>query len=86
MPYFLNRDFRNNEFELVAKDKYFVDKTWLIDEINEIINVKNRFVCITLSRRLGKTVKAMMPHSCFRFTQDEIGILCKKVKQNFLNN
>ena len=31
----------------MTKDKYFVDKTGFIDKINEIIGVKDGFVCIT---------------------------------------
>ena len=33
MPYFLNRNFKNNEFELVSKDRFFVDKTNMIKDI-----------------------------------------------------
>ena len=37
MAYFLNNDFKNNEFELVSKDKFFVDKTRLIEK-NKFFN------------------------------------------------
>lgn len=60
MPYFLNSNFKNNEFELISRDKYFVDKTYMINEINKLIGIKDRFVCITRPRRFGKTVNAMM--------------------------
>lgn len=60
MPYFLNNKFGNNEFQLMANDKYFVDKTFLINEINKLIGIKDRFVCITRPRRFGKTINAMM--------------------------
>ena len=60
MAYFLNNDFKNNEFELVSKDKFFVDKTRLIEKINSLIGIKDRFVCITRPRRFGKTLNAMM--------------------------
>ena len=60
MAYFLNSDFRNNEFELVSNDKYFVDKTKMIEKTNELINIKDRFLCITRPRRFGKTINAMM--------------------------
>ncbi|MBQ6144020.1 MAG: AAA family ATPase [Clostridia bacterium] len=60
MPYFLNNKFKNNEFELMSKDKYFVDKTGLISKINNLIGIKDRFVCITRPRRFGKTLNAMM--------------------------
>ena len=60
MPYFLNNHFKGNEFELMANDKYFVDKTEMIEKLNNIIGIKDRFVCITRPRRFGKTVNAMM--------------------------
>lgn len=47
MTYFLNSNFRNNEFELMTNDKYFVDKTELISKINELWGLKDRFVGIT---------------------------------------
>ena len=60
MPYFLNGNFKNNEFELVSKDKFFVDKTKMIKDINNLIGIKDRFICITRPRRFGKTINAMM--------------------------
>ena len=60
MPYFLNRNFKNNEFELVSKDKFFIDKTKMIEDINSLIGIKDRFICITRPRRFGKTINAMM--------------------------
>ncbi len=60
MPYFLNGNFKNNEFELVSKDKFFVDKTNMIKDISNLIGVKDRFICITRPRRFGKTINAMM--------------------------
>ncbi len=60
MPYFLNGNFKNNEFELVSKDKFFVDKTKMIEDISNLIGIKDRFICITRPRRFGKTINAMM--------------------------
>ena len=80
MPYFLNGHFRNNEFQLMAKDKYFVDKTMLIDKINELIGIKDRFVCITRPRRFGKTINAMMlasyysKNADFKYLFDDLNI------------
>ena len=45
MAYFLNVNFKNNEFELVTKDKYFIDKTQIIEKMNELIGIKDQFVC-----------------------------------------
>ena len=36
MSYFLNGNFKNNEFELITKDKYFIDKTQIIEKMNEL--------------------------------------------------
>ena len=60
MTYFINRNIKNNEFELAYKSEFFVDKTELIDRINKSVNVKERFLCITRPRRFGKTINAMM--------------------------
>ena len=60
MSYFLNGQFKNNEFQLMSKDKYFVDKTEFIDRMNELIGIKDRFVCITRPRRFGKTLNAII--------------------------
>lgn len=80
MLYFLNSNFKNNEFELMTRDKYFVDKTELIAKINELIGIKDRFVCITRPRRFGKTVNAMMlasyysKNADFKFIFDKLNI------------
>ena len=57
---FLNNVKEKNEFTLMAKDEYFVDKTWLISEINKRVGIKERFICITRPRRFGKTINAQM--------------------------
>lgn len=91
MAYFLNSDFKNNEFELMSKDNFFVDKTLLIDEINSLIGIKDRFVCITRPRRFGKTVNAMMlasyysKNADFKSLFDELEISKKASYLNHLN-
>ncbi len=70
LAYFLNNDFKNNEFELVSKDKYFVDKTQMIGEINELVGIKDRYVCVTRPRRFGKTLNAMMLASYYSKNAD----------------
>ena len=70
MAYFLNNNFKNNEFELAANDKFFVDKTSLIEKINSLIGIKDRFVCITRPRRFGKTLNAMMLASYYSKNAD----------------
>ena len=79
MAYFLNSQFRNNEFQLMAKDKYFVDKTKLIEKVNELIGIKDRFVCITRPRRFGKTINAMML-ACYYSKNADFKSLFDKLK------
>ncbi len=70
MSYFLNGNFKNNEFELITKDKYFIDKTQIIEKMNELIGIKDRYVCITRPRRFGKTINAMMLASYYSKNAD----------------
>ena len=60
MGIFLNSIKKVNEFTLMAKDNYFVDKTGLIGKINRVVGFKERYRCITRPRRFGKSVNAMM--------------------------
>lgn len=60
LPYFLNTPITNNSFTEVANYKYFVDKTELIEKVNECIGNPNKYLCITRPRRFGKTINAMM--------------------------
>ena len=60
MAEFLNNIENNNEFNLITKDDYFVDKTELISKLNKLINSIKRYVCITRPRRFGKSINAVM--------------------------
>jgi len=40
---------------MLRNDKYFVDKSAVIEKISERIKTKNRFLCVTKPRRFGKT-------------------------------
>ena len=51
----LNTNAAYKDFQMLAQDPYFVDKTAIIEKINERIKRKNRFLCITKPRRFGKT-------------------------------
>ena len=42
-------------FDILVHDKFFVDKTGMIEMINTRINAMNRYICITKPRRFGKT-------------------------------
>ncbi|MDE7208088.1 MAG: ATP-binding protein [Lachnospiraceae bacterium] len=43
------------DFNRLAHDRFFIDKSAIIEKISARINTKNRFVCITKPRRFGKT-------------------------------
>ena len=61
MAEFLNNIENTNEFNLLTKNKYFVDKTGLIGKFNVIMDeYQNRYVCITRPRRFGKSINAFM--------------------------
>lgn len=55
MALYLNTDAAYKDFQMLRNDKYFVDKSAMIEKINERIKTKNRFLCITKPRRFGKT-------------------------------
>ena len=59
--YFLNNVDKNNEFIFITKNKYFVDKTGLIEKLNTVMDEhKHRFICVTRPRRFGKSINASM--------------------------
>lgn len=60
MPYFLNSITPVNQFTKTTKEKYFVDKSELIEKINELVGTASQYICITRPRRFGKTINAMM--------------------------
>ncbi|MDE6916222.1 MAG: AAA family ATPase, partial [Lachnospiraceae bacterium] len=55
MAVYLNTKSAYIDFQMLVKDKYFVDKSRFIEKINDRINIKNRYLCITKPRRFGKT-------------------------------
>lgn len=51
----LNTEAANRIFHMLAHDRFFVDKTGMIEMINTKINTMNRYLCVTKPRRFGKT-------------------------------
>jgi len=51
----LNTKSAYKDFNMLARDNYFVDKSGIIEAVNARINTKNRYLCITKPRRFGKT-------------------------------
>lgn len=61
MAVFLNTTSPFENYRSVVSARFFVDKTWLLDEILEAANTDNqRYTCVTRPRRFGKTVMANM--------------------------
>ena len=44
MPYFLNSITPINQFTKTAKEKYFVDKSELIEKMNELVGTASQYV------------------------------------------
>ncbi len=51
----LNTESANKMFRMMVHDKYFVDKSGMIETVNARINTMNRYLCVTKPRRFGKT-------------------------------
>ena len=77
MSYFLNNVDKDNEFTLLTRDEFFVDKTKLISALNKRIRVSKRFVCITRPRRFGKSINAAMLASYYTKNLDTKDIFDK---------
>ncbi|MCD7708896.1 MAG: AAA family ATPase, partial [Clostridiales bacterium] len=50
----------NNPFKSISNDKIYVDKTGLIDFVNDTIGTPRRMTCFSRPRRFGKSFAAMM--------------------------
>ncbi len=55
MALYLNTNASFKDFRMLRYDKYFIDKSNMIEKISERIKTKNRFLCVTKPRRFGKT-------------------------------
>ncbi len=55
MNFCLNTNAAYVDFNRLVHDRFFVDKSAIIEKISARINTKNRYVCITKPRRFGKT-------------------------------
>ncbi|CUN51958.1 AAA family ATPase [Clostridium disporicum] len=60
MAIFLNTDKSFQNFKQLFKSKYFVDKSKIIEKLNERIETSDKYVCITRPRRFGKSSVADM--------------------------
>ena len=58
MGKYVNLGTRNMEIDI--KDEFYVDKSMLIKVLNNKVNKKDRFICVSRPRRFGKTMAANM--------------------------
>ena len=73
-----------NDYKEFIKNKYFIDKTNIILQINDIIdssNIKN--ICVTGPRGFGKTVTVDMLMAYYSFSESKITAFNNK---NIINN
>lgn len=47
-------------FEESLNSAIYVDKTGLIEKINELVNTRQKYICISRPRRFGKSMAADM--------------------------
>lgn len=60
MGMFLNNHLFYDAYRAVAGTRFFIDKTWLIDELLDLVKTDNqKYICITRPRRFGKTVMGL---------------------------
>ena len=91
MGIFLNSTAPFEAYKITALDKYFVDKTMLIEELIPSIGREQRFLCITRPRRFGKTVMANMVASYFgkaidsSFVFEHLAIAKSPVYEKYIN-
>ena len=57
-------DYGNSDFRSV-RNSDFVDKSGLISVLNERIDTRNKFLCISRPRRFGKSVAAQMLYAYY---------------------
>lgn len=55
MAVYLNTSAAYKDFQMLSREKYFVDKSAVIAKVSERIHTKNRYLCVTKPRRFGKT-------------------------------
>ncbi|KAL6589942.1 hypothetical protein U3516DRAFT_652417 [Neocallimastix sp. 'constans'] len=79
MGIIIDNDDMHVKYESIINQKYFVDKSNIINKFNKLINLDNsKYVCITKPRRFGKTSIAAM-----LVTYYSKGIDSKKIFDNF---
>lgn len=92
MGMFLNNRAPFEAYKITADDRYFVDKSALLEELIPSIGREQRFLCITRPRRFGKTIMANMVAAYFGKTVDSkdifknLVISKSKMYEKYINN
>lgn len=60
MGIFLNTSRSLENFRELFNEKYFIDKSNIIELLNDVVSTKSKYVCITRPRRFGKSSVADM--------------------------
>ncbi|MBB6714121.1 AAA family ATPase [Clostridium gasigenes] len=60
MAIYLNTNKALQNYEALYRSKYFVDKSLIIERLNEVIATSDKYICITRPRRFGKSSVAHM--------------------------
>ncbi|MGL5752113.1 MAG: AAA family ATPase, partial [Paraclostridium sp.] len=55
MAIYLNTSKPYESYKELVGSRYFVDKSNIIEELNERISTNDKYVCITRPRRFGKS-------------------------------
>ena len=70
MAVYLNTNKFLEGYKTLYRSKYFVDKSLIIDKLNEYLGTTERYVCVTRPRRFGKTSVAEMLSAYYSKAQD----------------
>ena len=68
--YYLDTNNPVELFKRVLKNKIYVDKSMLINKLNDFIGSEDCYFCITRPRRFGKTINMSMMAEFFDITKD----------------
>ena len=83
LPVYLNSNKSLENYLSLFRSKYFIDKSEIIEILNERICTSDKYVCITRPRRFGKSsfLKNRIFDEYFGFTEYEVKNLCDKNKK-----
>ena len=85
MGQYLNPD--NLGFASAVNSQIYVDKTGMLDYLNQVIGTEQRYVCVSRPRRFGKSIAARMAAAYYSrgcrsealFSKYEIAHICDEI-------